>query len=203
MSSYHPELECQMQQFYHSLSEKDRRRYAAIEARKLGHGGIQYVCRLFGCNYRTITHGLRELDDEHALYQANIRKSGGGRPSAFATYENLDTIFLQVVDAHTAGSPMDETVKWTNMTRQAIADAMGAAGVSISVTVVDQLLKKHHFRRRKAVKTRATGTNDQRDAQFENIATIRAKTIADGNPVLSMDVKKKSSLAPSTAKGHC
>jgi hypothetical protein len=203
MPSYHPEIERQMQRFYHSLSEKDRRRYAAIEARKLGHGGIHYLCRLFGCNYRTLVHGLRELDDEQAFDQASIRKSGGGRPSAFTTYENLDTVFLQVLDAHTAGSPMDETVKWTNMTRQAIADAMCAAGVPISVTVVDQLLKKHHFRRRKAVKTRATGNNDQRDAQFENIATIRAKTIADGNPVLSMDVKKKSSLGTSTAKGHC
>ena len=203
MPSYHPEIERQMQQFYHSLSEKDRRRYAAIEARKLGHGGIQYVCRLFACNYRTLVHGLRELNDAQAFDQANIRKSGGGRPSAFATYENLDTVFLQVLDAHTAGSPMDETIKWTNMTRQAIADAMGAAGVAISVTVVDQLLKKHHFRRRKAVKRCATGTNDQRDAQFENIATICAKATADGNPVLSMDVKKKSSLATSTAKGHC
>jgi hypothetical protein len=203
MQSYHPEIERQMQQFYHSLSEKDRRRYAAIEARKLGHGGIQYVCRLFECNYRTLVHGLRELNDERAFDQATIRKSGGGRPSAFATYENLDTVFLQVLDAHTAGSPMDETIKWTNMTRQAIADAMGAAGIAISVTVVDQLLKKHHFRRRKAVKIRATGTNDQRDAQFENIATICAKATADGNPVLSMDVKKKSSLATSTAKGHC
>lgn len=203
MQSYHPEIERQMQQFYHSLSEKDRRRYAAIEACKLGHGGIHYVCRLFACNYRTITHGLRELNDEHAFAQATIRKSGGGRPSAFATYANLDTLFLQVLDAHTAGSPMDETVKWTNMTRQAIADAMRAAGIPISVTVVDQLLEKHHFHRRKAVKTCATGNNDQRDAQFENIAAIRAESIADGNPVLSMDVKKKSSSGTSTAQGRC
>ena len=71
-----------------------------------------------------------------------------------------------------------------------IATAMKDAGIPISVTVVDQLLKKHHFRRRKAVKTRATGTNEQRNAQFENIAAIKTAAIADGNPVLSMDVKK-------------
>ena len=97
---------------------------------------------------------------------------------------------------------MDDTIKWTHLTRQEIATAMKDAGIPISITVVDQLLKKHHFRRRKAVKTRATGTNEQRNAQFENIAAIKMASIADGNPVLSMDVKKKSLSATSTAKGR-
>lgn len=54
VKSYPREIEHQMQRYYHSLSEKDRRRYAGIEAVKLGHGGISYVCRLFGCDYRTV-----------------------------------------------------------------------------------------------------------------------------------------------------
>ena len=202
MKTYSPEIEHQMRQFYQSLSEKDRRRYAAIEAKKLGHGGIMYICRVFACQYRTVVRGMEDLEDQAALQQTAIRTSGGGRPSAFETYENLDAVFLRVVHEHTAGSPMDDTIKWTHLTRQEIATAMKDAGIPISVTVVDQLLKKHHFRRRKAVKTRATGTNEQRNAQFENIAAIKTAAIADGNPVLSMDVKKKSSSATSTAKGR-
>lgn len=59
---YLPEIEEQMRNFYQTLSEKDRRRYAAIEARKLGYGGISYISRLFQCNDRTIVRGMRELE---------------------------------------------------------------------------------------------------------------------------------------------
>ena len=54
LTIYSPMLEKQIQSYYESLSEKDRRRYAAVEAKKLGYGGIRYISRLFGCNYRTI-----------------------------------------------------------------------------------------------------------------------------------------------------
>ncbi len=76
-----------MQRFYHSLSEKDRRRYAAIEAVKLGWGGITYISQLFGCDYHTIRLGIDELDDESAMRMKSIRRSGGGRKSAFETIE--------------------------------------------------------------------------------------------------------------------
>lgn len=61
MQPYPVEIEQQMQRYYESLSEKDRRRYAAIEAVKLGYGGISYISRLLGCHYRTITLGMDEL----------------------------------------------------------------------------------------------------------------------------------------------
>jgi hypothetical protein len=67
MNPYQFKVEQQMQQFYHSLSEKDRRRYAAIEAVKLGWGGITYISQLFGCDYYTIRFGIEELDDESAM----------------------------------------------------------------------------------------------------------------------------------------
>ncbi len=62
MQTYNVELERQMVNFYGSLSEKDRRRYAAVEAAKLGHGGIAYVAQLFACNPDTITAGRRDVD---------------------------------------------------------------------------------------------------------------------------------------------
>ena len=94
MKPYSPEIETQMQKFYQSLSEKDSRRYAAIEALKLGYGGISYLSKLLGCNYRTITFGMEELTDEEAMSLDSIRRSGGGRKSAFETIEGLDEVFF-------------------------------------------------------------------------------------------------------------
>ncbi|MEM6437527.1 MAG: hypothetical protein AAF773_27275 [Cyanobacteria bacterium P01_D01_bin.115] len=140
------------------MSEKDRRRYAAIEAVKLGHGGLSYISRVLGCDYRTIKSGMQELRDETALHQDRIRGPGGGRKGAFDTIEGLDEAFLRVIADHTAGSPMDNSVKWTHLTRTEIAQLLQhQEHITVSVTVIDQLLAKHHYRRRQAQKTRATG----------------------------------------------
>lgn len=192
MQPYPDEIEAQMQWYYQSLSEKDRRRYAAIEAVKLGYGGITYVSQLLGCDYYTIRFGMYELKDEDSLSMTSIRRSGGGRKSAFESIPGLDEAFLKVIAQHTAGSPTDELVKWTNLTRQEIADLLTDGGVSVSVTVVDQLLEKHNYRKRKALKTLATGEHPQRNEQFENIERIKASYQAAGQPVLSMDTKKEN-----------
>lgn len=188
---YSEEIESQMRNFYQSLSEKDRRRYAAIEAKKLGYGGISYICRVLACNDRTINRGLRELEKHLGADEKRIRSAGGGRKSLVATEPELDTAFLRVLQNHTAGSPMDESVKWTNLSRAAIAAGLEAEGYKLSVTVVDQLLEKHHFRRRQAFKAEAGKQIPQRDEQFQNIASLKQQFHKQGNPVLSMDVKKK------------
>ena len=193
MQPYSPELERQMQRYYQSLSEKDRRRYAAIEALKLGHGGISYMVRLLGCHSHTIRRGIEELCDEQALNDERIRQPGGGRKRALDTIDGIDEAFLRVLERHTAGSPMDETIKWTHLTRQQIAELLATEeGISVSVTVIDQLLEKHQFHRRQALKTKATGAHPDRNAQFENIEKLLEQYQGTGNPVISMDTKKKS-----------
>ena len=192
MQPYPANIEQQMQRLYQSLNERDRRRYAAIEAAKLGHGGIRYISGLFGCNYRTLTSGMDELQDEAAMHQSSIRQAGGGRKSAFEQIAQLDEVFLQVIAHHTAGSPMDETLKWTNLNRREIAELLATQGICVSVTVVDQLLEKHHYRKRKAQKRLATGEHPQRNEQFENIERLKATYQSVGNPVLSMDTKKEN-----------
>lgn len=86
---YSKEIESEMVKFYNSLSEKDKRRYAAIEAKKLGHGGIKYISELFGCHRNTITEGKSELENrEVEKFNDNaIRGKGGGRKSCFG-YQN-------------------------------------------------------------------------------------------------------------------
>jgi len=192
MQPYPAPIEAQMQRYYQSLSEKDCRRYAAIEAVKLGYGGQAYIRRLFGCHHETLGLGLAELKDETALESDRIRQVGGGRKSAFETIEGLDEAFLRVLERHTAGSPMDEMLKWTNLKRHEIAALLKQEGIDVSVTVVDQLLEKHNFRKRKAVKTLATGASEQRNEQFEMIEQLQQRYQAAGNPVMSMDTKKKS-----------
>lgn len=79
MTPYPAMIEHQMQRFYQSLSEKEQRRYAALEALTLGHGGKTYVRELFGCDYKTQARGLRDLQDETAMRFPGIRQKGGGR----------------------------------------------------------------------------------------------------------------------------
>lgn len=192
MQAYPAAIEVQMQRYYQSLCEKDRRRYAAIEAVKLGYGGQAYIRRLFGCHHETLALGRAELEDETALEQERIRQVGGGRKSAFETIAGLDEVFLRVLERHTAGSPMDESVKWTNLKRHAIAALLKVEGIEVSVTVVDQLLEKHNFRKRKAVKVLATGESEHRNEQFETIDQLKQTYQTVGNPVMSMDTKKEN-----------
>ena len=74
--TYSPEIEHSMRMFHDSLSEKDRRRYAAIEAAKLGHGGTEYVAGVLGCDPKTIRAGLAELEGEDELDTGRSRKKG-------------------------------------------------------------------------------------------------------------------------------
>ncbi len=124
MQAYLPNLEQQMQRYYQSLSEKDRRRYGAIEALKLGHGGISYISQLFGCHAHTIRRGVQELSDEQAMSDQRIRQPGGGRKRALDEIEGIDEAFFRVIERHTAGSPMNESIKWTYLTRQQLADSV-------------------------------------------------------------------------------
>jgi hypothetical protein len=77
VQGYQPEVEEQMTTLYKSLNERDRRRYAAVEARKLGHGGQTYIRGLFGCDYKTMQRGLADLNDPPDLPRGRVRKKGG------------------------------------------------------------------------------------------------------------------------------
>lgn len=192
LKPYSAEIEAQMSNFYNSLNEKDRRHYAALEATKLGYGGVSYVCRLLNCSEHTVKRGVQELLSPLPSWKEAIRQEGGGRKRELDKQEGIDEAFLAVMEPHTAGSPMDEQIKWSNLSRQAIADKLAEKGFKVSVTVIDQLLTKHNFRRRQAFKSVAGKQVAQRDEQFKNLEKVVATAVAAGNPVMSMDVKKKS-----------
>lgn len=79
-AQYAPEIEDRMRGFYRTLSEKDQRRFAALEARRLGHGGIEYIAGVLGCSRRTIERGVDEVDAlPHDPAAGRVRRRGGGR----------------------------------------------------------------------------------------------------------------------------
>ncbi len=155
MKLYPTEIEQMMRQFYTTLSEKDRRRYAAIEARKLERGGVTYIARVLGCDRSTIQAGMKELAHlpEEKEMVGRVRKPGGGRRPYYETYPDIDKQFLAVLRDHTAGDPMREDVRWTDLTPPEIAECLVQDhSVKVSETVIRKLLKKHNYRRRKAQK---------------------------------------------------
>lgn len=206
MEPYSPEVEGTMRRFCHSLNEKDRRRFAGFEALRFGHGGRSYIARVLGCSRNTVSKGAREVSGlPQREVEQRIRKVGGGRkPYSITWGAQLDEKFLQVLREHTAGDPMDATVRWTNLTPGEIIKALGEDhGIVVSKHVVRKLLKKHYYRRRKAQKkTSLKQEIANRNEQFENIARLKAEFEAAGNPIVSMDTKKKEYLGNFYRAGH-
>lgn len=206
METYPFEVEEGMRRFYHSLNEKDRRRFAGWEALRFGPGGRSYMAQVLGCSRNTISKGAREVSDLPTReVEQRIRVKGGGRKRYSVTWGSvLDEKFLTVLRDHTAGDPMDETVRWTNLTPGEIIKALRTEHeIAISKFVVYQLLKKHHYRRRKAQKKSSLKQEiKHRNEQFENIARLKAEFRAAGNPIVSMDTKKKEYLGNFYREGH-
>ena len=196
MQPYAPELEQTMRQFYASLSEKDRRRYAGVEALKLGQGGRNYIARVLGCSRRTVTTGAREVSGLPGRdVEQRIRQPGGGRKPSTAAWVEIDQKFLAVLHDHTAGDPMNAEIRWTNLTVGEIVQALrDDHAITVSAHVVRQLLHNHHYRRRQAQKKLTMRETPLRNAQFEKIRRLRAEYEAAGDPILSMDSKKKEHL---------
>jgi hypothetical protein len=193
MQLYFAFIEEEINKLYHLLNERNRRLYAAIEALKVGHGGISYISRIVGCRRKTIARGMREL---LALVDKNntdrIRMPGGGRKPYHENHKEIDAQFLDILSNYTAGDPMNEKVKWTNLTPTEIADKLEQKhGVRVSETVIRKLLFKHKYKRRKAQKAKTAKNVENRNAQFENIAQLKNSYLKSGNPVISMDTKKK------------
>ena len=191
-SSYTQEIEAFIKETYSQLSEREKRSYAAVEALKLPRGGKSYISNLIGCSRTTLMRGIEELKKPERKPENRIRKKGGGRKPTIETIENINEIFLKVIEDHIAGDPMNGKIRWTNLSHKKIAAKMKKKEINISVTVVKKLLKKHGFTKRKAIKSMAIGSSENRNEQFEKIVQLKEQYFADGNPVISMDSKKKN-----------
>jgi hypothetical protein len=196
MKAYPPAIEVQMRAFYHTLSEKDRRRYAAIEARKLGYGGVSYIVRVLGCSEPTIRRGMAELDalpEDEAPHRQ--RRQGGGRKTFDETHPEIDQHFQAVLRDFTAGDPANADLRWTNLTQTEIQQRLAEEhATEVSRDVIRALLKRHKYRARKAQKKKTMKQVEGRNDQFKKINQLKADYQARGLPVISIDTKKKEAI---------
>jgi len=121
-------------------------------------------------------------------------KKRGGRKSLIETSPQLVENLGAVLRDHTAGDPMREDVKWTNLSRRQISRRLKELGTPAGKNVVSRLLYEHGYRRRKPQKKRTMGQHADRNAQFEKIAKLKREALDAGTPVISIDTKKKEML---------
>lgn len=191
---YAAEIEMAMKQVYDSFSEKDRRIYAAIESKKLPYGGMSYISNILDCDINMISRGLKELTHFSYVPKNRIRREGGGRKKVIDQLNGIDSAFLKVLKNHTAGDPMNEKLIWTDLNANEISELLKQEGIDVGISVVEQLLDKHGYSRRKALKMESIGSSENRNEQFENIAGLKDEYQNTGNPVISIDAKKKEKL---------
>lgn len=195
-------MERAAQRFFTSLSERDQRRFAGLEAKRMGWHGVRDISQRYGLHPHTVRRGKYELEEDAQTSRGRIRQSGGGRKRTEQKYADLDAVFLDVLKHHTAGDPMQPDVLWTNLGDKEISLRLHERGIGVGVSIVKRLLKKHQYRRRKAVKTTTIQSVPERNTQFEQIAKVNRAEQDSVNPVLSIDTKKKNGSATCTEMGR-
>ena len=175
------------------LDERGRRRWAAIEARSLGWGGIAAVALATGISDRTIRNGLLELDRPDDLEPGRQRKVGGGRRSREqeqpALLDALDTL----IDPSVRGDPVSP-LRWTCKSTRALAEELSSQGFAVSSTKVGSLLRSQGYSLQSNRKTIEGNQHPDRNAQFEFIAQRVKARRRCGEPAISVDTKKKEPL---------
>jgi len=172
------------------LDERERRLFAATEANGIGYGGIATVARITGMAPSTIGRGRRDLADGVRLEAGRIRRPGGGRKSLLATDPGLVPALLALVEPTERGDPMSP-LRWTCKSLRHLAAELSAQGHPVSRTVVGELLAQQQFSLQANSKTREGGNHPDRDAQFAHINQSVTEALADHQPVISVDTKKK------------
>jgi len=183
------------------LDERQRRLTLGAEARWLGHGGIGLVARAAGASRKTVAAGVDEL--EAGLEPlGRTRRSGGGRKSLTETDPGLVDALDALVEPETRGDPMTR-LRWTTKSTRNLADELAAQGHRVSHHSVARLLAEQlAYSLQGNAKTIEGKQNPDRDAQFRYLGDQVNAHIAAGQPVVSMDAKKKELIGQYANKGR-
>ncbi len=171
------------------LNERQRRLLAGAEAQALGRGGIAQVARTSGLHPETVTAGMTELAAA-APVSERVRRPGGGRKRLTETDPGLLPALEQLIEPDTRGDPTSP-LRWTAKSTRALAAALTSLGHRVSHVVVGELLHQLGYRLQANVKTREGRQHPDRDAQFGHLHAAVAAALAAGEPVISVDTKKK------------
>ena len=172
------------------LNERTRRLAAAAEAAALGRGSISQVSRATGVSRRAIRSGLDQLRSPATFNDDRIRRSGGGRRKAVATDTTLKSDLERLIDPVTRGDP-ESPLRWTCKSVRRLAEELQGMGHATSRRMVAELLHELGYSLQANRKTFEGKSHPDRNAQFEHIKAKVQAALKAGEPVISVDAKKK------------
>jgi len=174
------------------LNERQQRLLLAAEAVQWGHGGIRLVARASGKGVQTVRRGVCELEDG-VEPSDRVRRPGGGRKPTTAHDPGLLQALMDLVDDSECGDPM-KPLRWTSKSTRNLSRDLGRLGHPASATTVAALLKREGFSLQGNARVLAGAQHPDRDAQFRHINRLATDFLATGDPVISVDTKKKEHI---------
>ena len=172
------------------LNERQRRLWAASEARSAGWGGIAATARATGIAIDTIRKGIAELESGERLAAGRVRRQGGGRRSLLESDPTILDDIERLVDEDSRGDP-ESLLRWTAKSVRHVAGALQEMGHEVHFTSVASLMRLLGYSLQANVKTKEGASHPDRDAQFQHINATAKAAVAAGWPVISVDCKKK------------
>jgi Rhodopirellula transposase DDE domain len=172
------------------LNEQSLRRFVALEAQALGHGGVSLMARISGLARSTIYHGLSDIRDKVSAPPGRVRKPGGGRKRKSSEDPTLVVDLESLVEPATRGDPM-QPLLWTTRSLRNLVNGLAKKGHKVCPTVVGNLLRDMGYSLQANSKTREGDQHIDRDGQFQYINTRATAFLAASEPVISVDTKKK------------
>ena len=181
------------------MDERMRRQWAASEAQAIGWGGVRAVSGAIGMSPNTIRRGVAELLDRkahpRALVDSRIRRPGGGRKRLIENDPDMQSALEGLVDSATRGDP-ESPLRWTCKSTTQLAQALTLQGHALSPRTVGRLLNEAGYSLQGNRKTIEGASHPDRNAQFEHISSTVLAFQHRGQPVISVDTKKKELVGP-------
>jgi hypothetical protein len=175
------------------LNEQQKRLAVGAAARAPGHGGMVAVARASGLAQATVSAGVWELESGVDRLDGRIRRAGAGRKSAEVADPELVPALLALVEPTRRGDPVS-ALSWTTLSTRDLARELTAAGHEVSHSVVGKLLRANGFVLRGNAKVLEGSAHPDRDTQFRHINEVAEAFLAAGDPVASIDAKKKEMI---------
>jgi hypothetical protein len=183
------------------LNERDRRLALATEAKSWGRGGIAAVHQATGASRTTIRRGMTELADNSAERSPDrVRAPGGGRKKAEIANPELVDVLDGLIEPETRGDP-ESPLRWTTKSTRHLAAELGGIGHSVSHDVVAKILHSLRYSLQGTRKKLEGNQHPDRDDQFRYINKLAKEFLAAGDPVISVDTKKKELVGRFTQAG--
>lgn len=177
-----------------NLNEKQKRLFLASEALSYGRGGIAKVCSISGASKNTVRQGIKEHENGEASANGRVRKRGGGPKLTEEKYPGIQDIIGEIVDGSTYGDP-ERILSYTTDSFRKIQDELEKKGISVNHVTIGDILESMDYSKQQNQKMLQVGEpHPDRNEQFEHINKTAKQYIDEGNPVISVDTKKKENI---------